>query len=360
MVSSGSTGDLQSLLRKVLPWPVMVSPPMKAFALDRYGGPEVVSLRDLPDPEPGETDLLVDVRAASVNPVDFKIRSGGVKVLVKDRFPLVLGCDVSGVVIGAGKAVTRFAIGDAVFARLRKDRIGSFAERVLVDEHLAVNKPAKLSHVEAASIPLVGVTSYQALLEIGKLERGQRVLVHAGAGGVGTFAIQLARHIGAEVITTASAKNHELAVRLGASQVVDYRTQRFEDVVAPCDVVFDTQGGETLERSFRVVREGGTVVTVGGRPDAKFAKAWGLNPILVFALRILMRKITRLAREKRAHFEYLFMRPDGDQLARIADLLASDAIVPVIDATYPFRDTKKAVAHVESGKAVGKVVVTRE
>jgi alcohol dehydrogenase len=333
---------------------------MKAFALDRYGGPDVVSLRELPEPEPGEGDLLVDVRAASVNPIDFKIRSGDVKVLIKDRFPLVLGSDLSGVVLRTGKGVTRFAEGDEIFARLRKDRIGSFAERVLVDEGVAARKPAKLSHAEAASIPLVGLTSYQALLDIGKLERGQRVLIHAGAGGVGTFAIQLARHAGAEVVTTASPKNHELLRRLGAAEIVDYRTQRFEDVVAPCDVVFDTQGGETLERSFRVVKQGGVVVTVGGKPDAKFAKAWGLNPVLVLVLRILMRKVTRLAREKGAHFEYLFMRPDGVELSRIGELLEEGTIVPVIDSTYPFADTKKALAHVESGKAVGKVVVVRE
>jgi alcohol dehydrogenase len=333
---------------------------MKAFALDRYGGPDVVTLRDLPEPEPGDTDLLVEIHAASVNPVDSKIRSGGVKVLVKDRFPLVLGCDLSGVVIATGKGVTRFAVGDAIFARLRKDRIGSFAERVLVDEGLAAKKPTHLSHAEAASIPLVGLTSWQALLEIAKLERGQRVLIHAGAGGVGTFAIQLARHVGAEVVTTARPKNHELLRRLGATEIVDYRTQRFEEVVAPCDVVFDTQGGETLERSFRVVKEGGTVVTVGGKPDAKFAKAWGLNPFLVFLLGVLMRKVTRLAREKRAHFEYLFMRPDGDQLARIGELLEAGAILPVIDRTYPFAEATKALAHVESGKAVGKVVVVRD
>ena len=232
-------------------------------------------MRDHPDPVPGPGDLLLEMRAASVNPVDFKIRGGGVKVLVKDRFPLVLGSDVSGVVASVGPGVTRFAPGDEVFARLRKDRIGSFAERVLVDEALAVKKPPNLTHAEAASIPLVGETSFQALVELGKLDKDQRVLIHAGSGGVGTFAIQLARHLGATVVTTASARNRALVEGLGASEVIDYRTQRFEDVAAPCDVVLDTQGGETLERSFRVVKEGGVVVTIGGKPDAKFAKAWG-------------------------------------------------------------------------------------
>jgi NADPH:quinone reductase-like Zn-dependent oxidoreductase len=330
---------------------------MKGFAIDRYGGPEALTLRDLPEPEPGPGDLLLEIRAASVNPVDFKIRSGGLKVLVKDRFPLVLGSDASGVVARVGPGVTRFAPGDEVFARLRKDRIGTFAERVLVDDAVAAKKPANLTHAEAASIPLIGLTSLQALLEIGKLEKGQRVLIHAGSGGVGTFAIQLARHLGATVATTASSRNRSLVEGLGASEIVDYRTQRFEDVVAPCDVVFDTQGGETLERSFRVVKEGGVVVTIGGKPDAKFAKTWGLNPILVLALGIMMRKVTRLAREKRARFEFLFMRPDGGQLAEIAALLEGGVIRPVLDRTFPFLETKEALAYVESGRAVGKVVV---
>ena len=330
---------------------------MKAFAIDRYGGPDALTLRDLAEPEPGPGDLLVEIRAASVNPVDFKIRDGGLKVLIKDRFPLVLGGDVSGVVTRVGPGVTRFAPGDEVFARLRKDRIGGFAERVLVDEAFAAKKPTNLTHVEAASIPLVGLTAFQALVEIAKLEKGQRVLVHAGSGGVGTFAIQLARHVGATVATTASAKNRALVEGLGASAVVDYRTERFEDVVAPCDVVLDTQGGATLERSFRVVKEGGVVVTIGGKPDAKFAKAWGLNPVIVFALGLMMRKVTRLAREKPARFEYLFMRPDGAQLAEIASLLEGGAIRPVLDRTFPFAETKEALAYVASGRVVGKVVV---
>ena len=333
---------------------------MKCFAIDRYGGPDRLTLRELPEPEPGPGDLLVDVRAASVNPVDFKIRRGGVKVLIKARFPLVLGCDCSGVVLRVGEGVTKFAPGDEVFARLRKHRIGAFAERALVDEVVAVKKPPNLSHAEAASIPLVGLTSWQALVDVGKVGGGQRVLVHAGSGGVGTFAIQLARHLGAVVATTVSAKNRDLVVRLGATEVVDYKTQRFEDIIAPCDVVFDTQGGETLERSFAVVKPGGVVVTVGGVPDAKFGKAWGLNPVLVLALRFMMRKVARLAREKKAHFEYVFAKADGEQLGAIAALLASGAIKPVLDRTFPFAETKAAIAHVEGGHAAGKVVVVRD
>jgi alcohol dehydrogenase len=333
---------------------------VKAFAIDRYGGPEALTLRDLAEPDPGPGELLVAMRAASINPVDFKIRSGGLKALVKDRFPLVLGSDVSGVVARVGPGVTGFAPGDEVFARLRKDRIGAFAEGVLLDAALAARKPSNLTHAEAASIPLVGETVFQALVEIGKLEKGQRVLIHAGSGGVGTFAIQLARHLGATVATTAGAKNRALVEELGASEIVDYRRQRFEDVIAPCDVVLDTQGGETLERSFRVVKEGGVVVTIGGKPDGKFAKAYGLSPLVVLALGIMMRKVTRLARERRARFEYLFMRPDGEQLAQIAALLERGVIRPVLDRTFPFARTKEAMAYVEAGRTVGKVVVVRD
>jgi alcohol dehydrogenase len=334
---------------------------MKAYAIDRYSGPDGLGLRDIAEPaQPGLGELLVTVRAASVNPVDFKIRGGGLRVLVRDRFPLVLGSDLSGVVASVGPGVTRFAPGDEVFARLRKDRIGAFAERVLVDVAVAAKKPPNLTHAEAASIPLVGETAFQALVEIGKLEAGQRVLIHAGSGGVGTFAIQLARHLGATVATTTSAKNRALVEGLGATEIVDYRTQRFEDVVAPCDIVFDTQGGETLERSFGVVKEGGVVITIGGRPDAKFAKAYGLNPIITLSLGVMMRKVTRLARERRARFEYLFMRPDGEQLGSIATLLENGIIRPVLDRTFPFAQTKEAIAYVEAGRAVGKVVVVSD
>jgi alcohol dehydrogenase len=333
---------------------------MKAFAMDRYGGPDVLSLREMPEPEPGRNDLLVEVRAASVNPIDFKIRQGGVRRLIKDRFPLVLGSDLSGTVLRVGPGVTRFAPGDQVFARLRKDRIGTFAERALVDEIHAARKPENLSHAEAASLPLVGLTTWQALVDIAKVKKGDRVLIHAGSGGVGTFAIQLARHLGAVVVTTASAKNRDLVTRLGATEVVDYKQQRFEDVVASCRVVFDTQGGETLERSFKVLDEGGVIVTVGGKPDAKFAKEWGMNPVLVLALRFLMRRVGKLARQKKAHFEYLFMRPDGGELERIRELVEQGAIVPVVDRTFPFAQAKEAIALVESGRAVGKVVVVRD
>ena len=331
---------------------------MKAAVIHRYGGNDEVKLEELPVPTPDEDDLLVRVHAASINPVDFKIRSGGTKVLLKYRFPLILGNDLAGVVEAVGPKVTRFAPGDEIYARLDKDRIGALAEKALVRESAAAKKPLSVDMVGAASLPLVGLTSWQALVDLGGLRRGQRVLIHAGAGGVGTFAIQLAKHLGAEVVTTVSQRNARLVRELGADVVIDYRAQRFEEVVEGCDLVFDTQGEETLLRSFDVVKRGGVVVTVGGKPDAKFAKAWGVNPLIVLALRVLMRKPTRLARERGLRFEYLFMRADGAELARIAELVDAGHIKPVVDRTYALGEVKEAIAYVEAGHATGKVVVT--
>jgi alcohol dehydrogenase len=329
---------------------------MKAALIHRYGG-EVV-LEDRPQPQPGDGDLLVRVRAASVNPVDFKIAAGKLKLLRKDKMPLTLGSDLAGEVVAVGAGVRRFAVGDAIYARLDKDRIGSFAEYALVREGAAARRPPNLSWQEAASLPLVGLTSWQALIDVGKLAAGQTVLIHAGSGGIGTFAIQLAKHLGAQVATTASARNHELVKRLGADVVIDYRTTRFEDVLKDCDVVFDTQGGETLERSFKVLRTGGVVVTIGGRPDGKLARELGLNPLVVAMMSLLSRKVTRLARARQAHFQYLFMHPSGEQLERIGELVERGVIRPIVDRAFPLDEVKQALAYVETGRAVGKVIVS--
>jgi len=328
---------------------------VKAWGIRRYK--DAIELLELPRPEPGPNDLLVKVRAASVNPVDFKIRDGGVKVLIRYRFPLVLGNDLAGDVEAVGVGVTRFKPGDAIYARLDKDRIGAFAEWALVSESACAPKPAGLDYAQAASLPLVGLTAWQALIEIGQLTHGQAVLIHAGSGGVGTFAIQLARHLGATVATTASAKNHELVRSLGADLAIDYKTTRFEEVVHDQDVVFDTQGGETLLRSFQSVKRGGVVVTVGGVPDGKFARAWGVSLPIIWTLTFMTRKITAAAKQSGARFEYLFMRPSGDQLAEISKLVDQRTLKPVLDRRFPFDATREAVAYVETGKAVGKVIV---
>ncbi len=330
---------------------------MKAIRIHKYGGNDQLRTDEVPDPVPEAGDLLVKVRAASLNPVDFKIRDGKIKVLLNYKMPLTMGNDLSGDVVAVGAGVTQFKVGDSVYARLDKDRIGALAEYALVRETAAALKPKKLDHVQAASLPLVALTAWQALVDIAGLQRGQRVLIHAGSGGVGTFAIQLARHLGAEVATTVGARNLELVKRLGATHAIDYRTQKFDEILRDQDVVLDTQGGETLERSFRVVKRGGIVISIGGVPDAKFARAWGLNPFLVLALRFMTRKITRAAKETGTRFEYLFMHAHGAELAQIGALVDEGAIETIVDKTFSFAETREALAYVEAGRAVGKVVV---
>ncbi len=328
---------------------------MKALAISRYNAP--MEIMELPRPEPGPGELLVRVRAASVNPFDYKIRDGAVKVLLPFSFPLILGTDLAGDVIAMGPSVTKFKRGDAVYSRIDNDRIGAFAEYALVRETAAARKPARLDYTQAASLPLVGLTAWQTLIELAQLGTGQKVLIHGGSGGVGTFAIQLAKHLGAQVATTASAKNHALLKALGADVTIDYQTSRFEAVVKDQDVVLDTQGGDTLLRSFAVVKPGGVVVTIGGRPDAKFARAWGLSLPLVWILGFLNRRVDRLARKRRVRFEYLFMRASGEQLEQLGTLVEQGVIKPVVGKIFPFEAAVEAISYVESGRAVGKVVI---
>jgi alcohol dehydrogenase len=330
---------------------------MKAALVDRYGSNDLVRIADVPVPSLGEMDLLVQVRAASVNPLDVKTRNGQLKVLLKYRFPLVLGNDLSGVITAVGKRVTRFKVGDAVYARLDKDRIGAFAEFAVVREGAAAPKPTNVTFEEAASLPLVALTAWQALVELGRLSAGQRVLIHAGSGGVGSVAIQLAHHLGATVLTTVGKRNVDLVKRLGADITIEYRSVRFEDVAKDCDVVLDSAGGDTLLRSFECVRRGGVVVSVGSTPSAAFARSWGLNPILVLAIGVMSRKAMTASRAHDARYEYLFMRADGEQLRLITRLVESGAIKPVIDKVFPLDRVRDALAYSESGRVTGKVVI---
>lgn len=331
---------------------------MRAAYIERYGGPEVLRLGELPAPAPGPGDLLIEVRAASVNPVDFKIRGGLTKLILPYRFPLILGNDCSGVVKAVGAAVTRFRPGDAVYARLDKNRIGAFAEYAVVAESSVAAKPASLNFEEAAAIPLAGLTAWQALVEFAQIKPGQKVLIHAGAGGVGSLAIQIAKHCGAFVATTVGTRNVALARELGADLAIDYRTQRFEDFVRDYDMVFSTLAGDVLRRSFAVLRRGGVLVDIAGLPTAAFARRWGLNTLLVLALGWMTRKETALARRHGVRYEYLFMTASGAQLDRLSALIDAGAIRPVIDRVFPFGQVREAIAHVEAGHATGKVVVS--
>ena len=237
-----------------------------------------------------------------------------------------MGNDLSGVIVEIGSAVTRFKVGDEIYARLDKDRIGTFAEFAAVSESAAALKPTNLTHVEAASLPLVALTSWQALFEIGKLQAGQKVLIHAGAGGIGTVAIQLAKWRGAYVATTASERNHALVKRLGADEVIDYRKERFEERLRDYDVVYDTLAGDEQLRSFQTLKRGGTLVTIAGVPTAEFARQAGLNFFLRLALGWMNRKATAAAKKHGVQFTYLFMRPDGAQLAEVTRLVESGSV----------------------------------
>lgn len=330
---------------------------MKAAFIRRYGGNDVVEPGELPEPQAGPGELLVGVHAASVNPVDFKIRDGMLKMIIPFGFPLILGNDLSGVVKAVGAGVTRFRPGDAVFARMDKRRIGAFAEFAVVAEADAAPKPENLTHVEAAAVPLAALTAWQALFETGGLKAGQKVLIHGGSGGVGTFAIQFARHAGLTVATTVGARNADLARRLGADIVIDYKSQRFEEVVSDQDLVFDTQAGDIQHRSFAVLKRGGVLVSIAGKPDGRLARQWGLNPFLGVALDFLSRKTLRLAKRHGVRYEYLFMHPSGEQLASIGRLIEAGSVRPVVDKVFPLAQVREALAHVEAGHATGKVVV---
>ncbi|HYS63402.1 MAG TPA: NADP-dependent oxidoreductase [Paraburkholderia sp.] len=330
---------------------------MKAFVVDRYGRKNGVRAGDMPVPELREDDVLIQIHAAGVNPLDSKIRDGEFKLILPYRFPLILGNDLAGVVVRVGPRVLRFKPGDEVYARPHKDRIGTFAEFIALKEDGVALKPMALTMEEAASIPLVGLTAWQALIEKGQLVKGQKVLIHAGSGGVGTFAIQLAKHVGATVATTASAGNAGWVKQLGADIVIDYKKDDFSAILKDYDVVLDTQGGNALEKSLRVLKPGGKLVGIAGPPDPDFAKEMGASWLLKTAMRFLSYRIRKAAKRHDVSYSFVFMRANGDQLSQIATLIDAGAIRPVIDRVFPFESTKEALAYVETGRTKGKVVI---
>ena len=330
---------------------------MKAFVLDRYGKKGALRSADMPMPSLRDDEVLVEVHAAGVNLLDAKIRSGESKLILPYRLPLVLGHDVAGVVVKTGPQVRQFKVGDEVYARTDDFRIGTFAEFVPVKEASLALKPGNLTMEEAASIPLVGLTAWQALVEKAGLKKGQQVFIQAGSGGVGTFAIQLARHLGATVATTTGTSNVEFVRRLGADIVVDYRKQDFEDILSGCDVVLNSQDGKTLEKSLRVLKRGGMLVSISGPPDPEFGNAIAAPGFVRLVIRLLSAGIRRRARARGVGYSFLFMRANGGQLREIARLIESGAIRPVIDRVFPFASTNEALAYVEAGRAKGKVVI---
>ena len=330
---------------------------MKAFTFNRYGKSPELGFDDVDFPSPGDDEILVKVYAVGLNPIDNMIPTGMFKRVLHFSLPATLGSDVSGVVVATGRRVTRFKAGDEVFASIFDRGTGSLAEFVRVPENLAALKPATLDFVQAASLPMVSLTSWQALTERAKLRAGQKVFIPAGSGGIGSFAIQLAKHLGATVGTTTSTANIDWVNRLGADEVVDYKKQEFEKVLSGYDIVLGTIRGDAIEKSTQILKPGGKIVSLIGPLDTAFARERHLNVFLRFVLGLLSRKIMRLSKKRGLTYSFLFVRPDGSQLSQIAELMDAQRIKPVIDNVFPFAETGDAFAYLARGHAKGKVVV---
>lgn len=330
---------------------------MKAFVVSKYKDP--LGFAEVAEPVVGEREVLVEVEAAGLNLLDEKVRRGEFRQILPYKPPFVLGHDVAGTVIGVGMGVRGFKPGDEVYARPADHRIGTFAERVAVAEADLALKPASINMAAAASLPLVALTAWQALLEKGRVRAEQRVLIHAGAGGVGSIAIQLAKHLGAHVATTASGSNADFVRELGADTVIDYRTQDFEQQLGGFDLVLDSLGGANLEKSLRVLKAGGKAIGIAGPPDAAFVREIGAGTALRLATTALSAGIRRQARKLGVTYEFLFMRASGDQLREIAALIDSGAVRPIVGRTVPFDQIPEALGALERGGIRGKAVAVK-
>src|SRR5438093_6198567 len=317
---------------------------MRALVFKRYGGPDQVAFAEIPRPVPKPDEILVQVHAAGLNPIDTMIPKGTFKPMLRFQLPATLGSDLAGVVVEVGSRVTRFKPGDAVFASIFDLGTGALADFAVVPESAAALKPSNHDFVQASSIPIVGLTSWQELIDRARIKPGQKVFIPAGSGGIGTFAIQLAKHLGAKVGTTTSTGNVDLVQSLGADEVIDYKKQEFEEVLRDYDAVLGTVRGDAIEKSLRILKPKSIVVSLIGPPDAAFARARGMNFFMVFVFGLLSRKIIRQARKRGVEYSFLFVRPDGRQLAEIGELLEAGHIRPVIDKVFPFDQAKEALA----------------
>lgn len=331
---------------------------MRAFILDGYAKKAALRLGEAPEPPVGDGDVLVEVHAAGLNLLDSKIRDGAFKPILPYKTPLVLGHDVAGKVVRVGPAVRRFKVGDEVYSRPRDGRIGTFAQYIAIAEDDVALKPRNLSMEEAAGVPLTALTAWQVLVDRASLKPGQKVLIHAGSGGVGIMAIQLAKHLGATVATTASASGAELVRSLGADVVIDYKTEDFDKALSGYDVVLNSLDGETLERSLDVLKPGGKLISISGPPDPTFARAQGLNWIVRQIIGFGSRKIRGEAKARQVDYGFVFMKADGEQLSRITALIEAGDIRPVNDRVLPFEALNEALAYIDTGRAKGKVVVS--
>jgi alcohol dehydrogenase len=330
---------------------------MRAFVLDGYGAiADHVRLAEIADPVPGPDDVLIDIHSASLNPIDFKLVRGDLKRVSKYRLPRPFGFDASGVVLSSGVRATRFKPGDAVYARASRDTIGTFAQRVALQEQFVALKPPAIPHAEAASLPLVGLTTLQGFGRVDACA-GQRILIHAGAGGIGTFAIQYAKHLGLHVTTTTSSKNADFVTSLGADRVIAYDRENYLEAGGGYDIVYDTLGGAFTVDAFRLVKRGGAVISLSGPPDRDFARREGAGWLVRVAVWLMSRKVYAASADAGASYCWFFTEPNGDQLREIAGLVDSGAIRPVIDREFAFDQLPAALAYLEAGHARGKVVL---
>lgn len=331
---------------------------MKAAYISRYGTINDVQIGEQPKPSIKKNTVLVKIHATSINPLDLRVVEGEFKAILPLKFPFILGNDFAGTVVQIGENVTNFKVGDEVYAKT--DLSGSFAEYTLVEESSLSLKPKNLSMEQAAALPLVALTSWQALVEIAKVKAGQKVLIHAGSGGVGSIAIQLAKSLGATVATTTSAKNSGWVKELGADIIIDYKTMNFEQEIKDYDVVLDTQGGKTLEKSLDVLKRGGRLISISGPPDHAFAEAINTNWFLKCVIPMLSWSIRHKAKKLGITYSFLFMQPNGQHLSKITELVEAGKITPVIDQSYDFVQIKEALQYVNTGRSKGKVVVNIE
>lgn len=331
---------------------------MKAFIVKKYGKKEKLHLTDWAEPAVKENDVLVEVHSASVNPLDLMIKNGEFKLFLPYKPPFVNGHDLAGIVTKTGSKVSKFKVGDEVYSRPSDHRIGTFAEYISIDEKDVALKPKNLSMEQAGSIPLVGLTSWQALVEIGKIKKGQKVFIQAGSGGVGTFAIQLAKHLGAFVATTTSSKNIDLVKSLGADLVIDYKIEDFETKLKDYDLVLhNNKDSKILEKSLRILKSGGQLISLVGPPTPEFANALGLSWPLKMVIKLLSSSARNKAKKRNVSFKFLFMRAEGKQLSQITELIEAGIIKPVIDKLFAFEQANEALSYVETGRSKGKVVI---
>ncbi|MHA3060771.1 NADP-dependent oxidoreductase [Acinetobacter sp. ANC 4636] len=328
---------------------------MKAAYITHYGNTNDVQLGEQSKPALTENGVLIKVHAASINPLDLRVLEGEFKAILPVQFPFILGNDFSGTVVQVGANVDQFKAGDEVYAKT--DLNGAFAEYTVVQQSSLALKPQNISMELAASLPLVSLTAWQALVEIANVKVGQKVLIHAGSGGVGSIAIQLAKHLGATVATTTSGKNMDWVKALGADTVIDYKTTDFEQVLNDYDVVLDTQGGKTLEKSLNILKRGGRIISISGPPDRAFAEAIKANRFLKCVIPLLSWSIRHKAKKRDITYSFLFMQPNGQQLSEISKLVEYGKINPVVDKTYEFSEIKNAFQYVNTGRAKGKVVL---